>query len=161
MLNNLRRIYHRRAPPLPMSGFRVAAAYDGEPEITALTTNLSSITEAVTAGGSPQWFADRLIEKAFITRQAARGIRDTSGISPAVQASKLMDSVFAKINGSDNKSHWFDKFVDIFSHDRAYAELVERLKHTTSTAGKVHIILANCHAALYSVVALWLVEFLG
>ena len=103
-------------------------ASGGEPpEITGLSTNLSSITEAVTAGGSPQWFADCLVERAFITREAAIGIRDTPGISPAEKAHKLMDSVFAKINGSDNKRHWFHEFVDIFSHDRAYAELVESL----------------------------------
>ena len=103
-------------------------ASGGEPpEITGLSTNLSTITEAVTAGGSPQWFADRLVERAFITREAAIGIRDTPGISPAEKASKLMDSVFARINGSDDKRHWFHEFVDIFSHDRAYAELVESL----------------------------------
>ena len=104
-------------------------ASGGEPpEITGLSTNLSTITEAVTAGGSPQWFADRLVERAFITRGVASRIRDTSGISPAEKASKLMDSVFGKINGSDDKRDWFHEFVDIFSHDRAYAELVERLR---------------------------------
>ena len=104
-------------------------ASGGEPpEITALSTNLSSITDTLTAGGSLQWFADCLVERAFITREAASGIRDTTGISPAEKASKLMDSVFAKINGSDNKRHWFHEFVDMFSHDRAYAELVERLR---------------------------------
>ena len=115
-------------PRIQTTSLPLAHLDTGEPpEITRLTTNLIHITDAVTAGGSPQWFADCLVERAFITREAASGIRDTTGISPAVQASRLMDSVFTKINGSDNKRHWFDEFVDIFSHDRAYAELVETL----------------------------------
>ena len=36
--------------------------------------------------------------------------------------------MFAKIRQSEKKSHWFHEFVDIFSHDKAYAELVERLR---------------------------------
>ena len=50
------------------------------------------------------------------------------GVTPADQARKLMESVFTRINGSDNKSRWFHEFVDIFSHDRAYEDLVDRLK---------------------------------
>ena len=98
-------------------------------EITALTKNLCRITDTVTVGRSLQWFANQLIEKGFITRQTAQGILGIDGITPAEKAGKLMDSVFAQINGSsDRKRDWFNDFVDIFSHDRAYTGLVEGLK---------------------------------
>ena len=116
------------------------------PEITALSTNLSHITDAVTAGGSLQWFADCLVERAFITREAASGIHDIHGLTPAEKASKLMSCVFAKIRQSEKKSHSFHQFVDIFSHDKAHAELMERLRRQTdSTAGKA--LFAFCTVA--------------
>ena len=48
----------------------------GEPvEITALRTNLVFITDTVTAvQGTLQWFANRLVEKAFIAHTEAQGI---------------------------------------------------------------------------------------
>ena len=110
------------------TNFVVPPATGDPPEITRLSTNLSSITDTVTAGGSLQWFADCLVERAFITREAARGILGMHGVAATEKAGQLMDSVFTKINGSDNKRHWFDEFVDIFSHDRTYAELVKRLR---------------------------------
>ena len=119
------------------------------PEITALSTNLSRITDAVTAGGSPQWFADCLVERAFVTREAASGIH-------GVTISKLMDSVFAKIRQSEKKSHLFHEFVDIFSHDKAYAELVERLRRKTdSTAGKAFLCIYALAKTCRAIYTLW------
>ena len=103
-------------------------AGSGEPvEVTALRTNLVFITGAVTVGGTPQWFAHRLVEKAFITHRDAQGILGTLGVSPARQASQLMDSVFTKIDLSDEKRRVFLKFVDTFSHDPVYKDLVDKL----------------------------------
>ena len=96
-------------------------------EVTALRTNLVFITDAVTVGGTPQWFADRLVEKAFITHRDAQGILSTLGVSPAQKASQLMNSVFAKIDLSDDKRRVFLDFVDIFSHDLVYKHLVNKL----------------------------------
>ena len=101
----------------------------GEPvEITILTKNISYITDTVTVGGALQWFAKCLVEKAFIPHQATEGILGIYGVTPAQQAGQLLDSVFAKIHGSRDKRHWFNEFVDIFSHDRAYQGLVDRLR---------------------------------
>ena len=103
-------------------------ADSGEPvEVTALRTNLVFITNAVTVGGTPQWFADRLVEKAFITHRDAQGILGTLGVPPARQASQLMDSVFTKVDVSDQKRRVFFEFVDIFSHDPVYKDLVDKL----------------------------------
>jgi hypothetical protein len=108
-------------------------AAGGEPdEITALRTNLNLITDTVTVGDNLQWFANSLVEKAFITQRAAEGILGTSGVAPDRLAGKLMDSVFAVIRASDRKRHWFDQFVDVFSNDAAYAELAKRLKSCAS-----------------------------
>ena len=96
-------------------------------EITALRSNLTSITDTVTVGGNLQWFANHLMEKAFITQRAVQGILG-SATTPANRAGQLIDSVFVKIQMSDRKSHWFDEFVSIFSTDRAYSELVEKLQ---------------------------------
>ena len=100
----------------------------GEPqEITAFRTNLTSLTDTVTVGDNLQWFSNCLVEKAFITQRAAQAIL-SSGATPAHKAGQLIDGVFAVIRTSDRKSHWFAEFVSIFSTDRAYEELVEKLK---------------------------------
>ena len=104
------------------------AAIREPPEITGLRSNLISITDTVTVGDNLQWFANRLVEKAFVTRRVAQGILGLSGATPANKAGQLTDSVFAVIRTSDRKKHWFDEFVSIFSTDRAYAELVEKLQ---------------------------------
>lgn len=102
---------------------------DGEPvEITAIRTNINLITDAVTVGDNLQWFANSLVEKAFIARGAAQGILNTQGIAPATKANKLLDSVFAVLRGSDRKRHWFDTFIGIFCSEAAHAELVQKLK---------------------------------
>ena len=56
------------------------------PEITALRTNLTSLTDTVTVGDTLQWFSNCLVERAFIT-QMAQG----SGAAPAHKASQLID----------------------------------------------------------------------
>ena len=99
----------------------------GEPvEITALRTNLVSITDAV--GNNLQWFANSLAERAFITQRAAQGILGTNGITPSEMASKLLDSVFAAIEVSGRKRHRFNDFVAVFSSQPVYSDLVERLR---------------------------------
>ena len=97
-------------------------------EIAALKTNLAFITEAVTVQGTLQWFANRLVTKAFITQEATQGILGSQAVTPARQANQLMDSVFAKIRVSHEKRHLFDEFVHIFSRDTAYGDLVRRLR---------------------------------
>ena len=95
-------------------------------EITALTNNLQFITNTV--GQNLEWFANQLVAKAFIPFPTALGILGTNGLVPAAKAGQLMSSVFTQIRGSpDRKRHWFNEFVDIFSHDRAYQGLVESL----------------------------------
>ena len=107
-------------------------------EITALTRNISYITETVTVGGVLHWFANQLVEKSFISQIAVKGILGLSGVAPAQQAGQLLDSVFAKIRGSRDKRHWFNEFVDIFSHDTAYEDLRERLTlGATNNLGEV------------------------
>ena len=103
-------------------------AYNREPlEITALKTNREVIIDTV--GDNLQWFAGRLVAKAFIADKTAQGILTIHGITTADKASQLMNSVFTKINGSDDKKkHWFCEFVNIFDGDRAYQDLVEKLR---------------------------------
>ena len=105
------------------------ALCQGEPlEITALEENLPSITDAIEQ--NLQWFVNTLISKAFITQNATQAILGLSGVAPAHQTGQLLNSVFAKIRGSQDKRHWFNEFVDIFSHDRAYDELVRKLQNS-------------------------------
>lgn len=101
----------------------------GEPqEISAIRQNLSHITDVITIGGNLQWFANQLVENAFITQVVSGGILDMNGITPAEKASKMLNSVFEKLRNSDRKKRWFDKFVAIFSKEAAYAELVNKLR---------------------------------
>ena len=102
----------------------------GEPvEITALRTNLVFITGTVTAvQGTLQWFANRLVEKSFIAQSEAQGILGTYGVPPVRQASQLMDAVFARIRFSDERKRLFLEFVNIFSHDPVYGDLVTKLR---------------------------------
>ena len=98
-------------------------------EITVLKTNLVCITYTVAAvQGTLQWFANCLVEKSFITHRDAQGILDTSGVPPARQASQLMNAVFARIRVSDEKKRLFLEFVNIFSHDAVYGDLVKKLR---------------------------------
>ena len=110
------------------------------PEITALKTNREVIIDTVSVGGTLQWFADCLVAKAFIADKTARGRLSIHGITAAEKASQLMDGVFAKINGSDNKkTYWFREFINIFVGDRAHQDLVEKLRK----AGKTLALLLN------------------
>ena len=100
-------------------------------EITTLTTNLTYIINTVKVGETLPWFAYQLVKKSFIPHSITQGILDTRGIPPAEKAGQLMSSVFVQISGSLDRAytrHRFDAFVDIFSHDRAYEELVKRLR---------------------------------
>ena len=102
--------------------------------IVALTRNLDHITATVAPGSSLQWFANCLVEKAFIPHGVAQGILGMYGVTPAQQAGQLLDSVFAQMRGSRDKRHWFNEFVDIFSHNRAYQDLAERLMRESKLA---------------------------
>ena len=111
----------------------------GEPqEITALRTNLTSITDTVTVGGNLQWFANRLVEKAFIPRRVAQEILDVSGATPASKAGHLMDSVFVALGTTDERRRRFDEFVSIFSTDEAYAGLVSKCRRCLENKGADH-----------------------
>ncbi|CAI8027215.1 hypothetical protein GBAR_LOCUS15577, partial [Geodia barretti] len=77
----------------------------GEPqEITALRTNITSLTDTVTVGDNLQWFSNCLVEKAFVAQRAAQAILG-GGATPAHKARQLIDGVFAVIRTSDRKSH--------------------------------------------------------
>ena len=111
-------------------------ATHGEPaEITALNANLTGITETVTTGGNLQWFSNRLVEKNFLTRCSAQGILSTAGVTADSKAGQLVDSVYTKMRGTaEQRRHWFNDFVDIFSHDGAYADLAMNLRSASATS---------------------------
>ena len=98
------------------------------PEITAFSNNLVFITDAVTSvPGTLQWFANCLVQKAFITRRDAQGILGVPGVTADTKANQLMDSVFARMRISNQKRSLFLEFVDIFDHDPVFKDLVQRL----------------------------------
>ena len=94
-------------------------------EVAVLKNNLVFITDAIAQ--NLQWFADCLVEKAFISSGSAHEILCTHEDTPAQQAGRLMDSVFARISVSDEKRKLFEDFVNIFSRETAYNDLVEKL----------------------------------
>ena len=99
----------------------------GEPsEIAAIRQNMEMISAHVRR--NPRWFANKLVEKAFVTQDEASNILDTDGIGPVKQAAKLLDSVVTVLKYTDKRKAWFDEFIDIFSPEAAYVELVEKLK---------------------------------
>ncbi|CAI8021386.1 hypothetical protein GBAR_LOCUS12695 [Geodia barretti] len=101
----------------------------GEPvEITALRTNLNVITRAVTVGPTLHWFANCLVEKSLISRQAAQGILHQDGTTRISKANELLDSVFNNIRATQAKRHRFNEFVSIFSNDPVYEDLVTNLQ---------------------------------
>ena len=101
-------------------------ACSGEPvEVAVLKDNLVFITDAITQ--NLQWFADCLVEKAFISSGSAHEILCTHEDTPALQAGRLMDSFFARISVSDEKRKLFEEFVNIFSRKTPYNDLVEKL----------------------------------
>ena len=110
-------------------------ATHGEPaEITALNAHMTAITETVTTGGNLQWFSDRLVEKNFLTRRSARGILSIAGVTADSKAGQLVDSVYTKMRGTaEQRRRWFNDFVDIFSHDGAYADLARDLRRSGSS----------------------------
>ena len=101
-------------------------------EIAALRTNLTLIAKTVTDVCTTQWFANRLVEKSFITHDSSKGILGNNGLTSAEKTTRLMNSVFTKIQITDKKRHWFSEFVAVFSTEPACAELVERLKGCVS-----------------------------
>ncbi|CAI8049298.1 hypothetical protein GBAR_LOCUS27132 [Geodia barretti] len=109
-------------------------------EIVALRTNLTSITDTVTVGGNLQWFANGLVERGFIPRREAQDILYVQGATPARMVGQLMDSVFVVLHLTNEKRRWFDEFVSIFSTEKAYAELVAKLKHRFNDKGADNIL---------------------
>ena len=99
-------------------------------EVAALRQNLADIIKTVK--GDPQTFATNLIQREFIAQEEAQGILDIHGIMPSEKASKLINSVFVKIEVSDQKRHQFDKFVEIFSSEPAHSELATKLNRSIS-----------------------------
>ena len=109
--------------------FWLKMAEGGEPvEITAIRTNLNFITTSVTVGGSLQWFSNCLVEKSFLTSNAAHGILHRDG-TEASKAGELLDSVLNTLRATEEKRRRFNEFIAIFSNDQAYEELVRKLKH--------------------------------
>ena len=113
-------------------GFKEMAAPEGK-ELTALERNLVYIMDYFV--GDLQRIAFELVAKGFIPQRRAHGILTTRGVDPLVQADQLMHYVFVKIRVTDEKRCWFLKFVDIFSHDEAYGELVKKLMKGTYVRG--------------------------
>lgn len=102
----------------------------GEPaEITVIRTNIERITDEVITGNLLQFFANSLVEQAFISRRGARGILSRQGVAEDAQASNLLDSVFTKLRAveTSERRQWFKKFIGIFSKEAALAELVTKL----------------------------------
>ena len=113
-------------------------AESGEPaEITAIRTNINRIVAAVTVGNL-QWFADSLVQEAFIAQTAAQGILGTLGTAPDSQARKLLESVFTKLKivEKSKRRDWFERFIAIFD-DPTYAELVQQLQQAAEAGGGV------------------------
>ena len=109
--------------------FWLKMAEGGEPiEITAVRTNLNFITTSVTVGGSLQWFSNCLVEKSFLTSNAAHGILHQDGTAAVSKAGELLDSVLNTLRATEEKRRRFNEFIAIFSNDQAYEELVRKLK---------------------------------
>ena len=51
------------------------------------------------------------------------------------QVGLLMDEVHTKIENTDNKREWYNKFVAIFSLHAAYEDLVQKLKRSVGDTG--------------------------
>ena len=107
-------------------------AQSGEPaEITAIRKNINGIVAAVTVGNL-QWFADSLVQEAFIAEATAHGILHKQGTAPDSQARELLHGVFTKLRIVENKRDWFERFIAIFD-DPTYAELVQQLKQAAES----------------------------
>ena len=110
-----------------------ATTTSGEPaEIAAIRTNLVAVSDTIS--GNLQWFANKLVEKAFITQAQASNILGIQGIGPAEKASRLLDGVFTVLRNTNRKEERFDEFIAIFSPEAAYAELVHNLKRSHASA---------------------------
>ena len=70
--------------------------------------------------------AQRLVQQDFITSHQASNITGTLGISSFDKASKLMNSVAAKMV-YDSRQKWFEKFVHILAEDITTGDLVKVL----------------------------------
>ena len=102
----------------------------GDPaEITVIRTNIERITDEVISGNLLQFFANSLVEQAFISRRGARGILSKQGVAEDAQASNLLDSVFTKLRAveTSDRRQWFEKFIGIFSKEASLAPLVTKL----------------------------------
>lgn len=100
-------------------------ACEEPPEKYVLRIHLTDITNVVEL--NLDVIGTRLVEKGFITQHQLRNITGTLGQTPANKASSLMDSVVSRIDMSDNREEWFEKFVDILANNTAERELVEKL----------------------------------
>ena len=95
------------------------------PEKYALRSHLMEVTDVVELNLNV--IGTRLVEKGFITQRQLCDITETLGQTAANKASSLMRSVVSKIDRSDKREEWFEKFVLILANDTTESELVEKL----------------------------------
>lgn len=99
----------------------------------ALRVNLTDLTEAVEF--NLEVIAQRLEQEAFITSHQRRSITDTTGLSFASKASRLLNCVLTKVN-SDTGEKWFERFVHIIANCTTENELVKKLIRDFSKSHK-------------------------
>ena len=102
----------------------IVMALQESPEKYVIRTNLVEVTRAVTE--NLDRVSDRLVEKGFMTVNAAIGIKGTLGTTTSSKASEFMQQVLSKTH-NEKREEWFEKFVGILGNDTAEQELVQKL----------------------------------
>ena len=98
------------------------------PETQALQQKIAAINSLLVTV-ELNHFADRLVEKTFLSHQSMRSILNTHGYTKADQVSRLMESVMAQVGFKPKK---FKDFVKILSADQALHEITDELTKTYS-----------------------------
>ena len=109
------------------------------PELVAISYHSSKLCDAFTSVTSITWFAQKLEETGFITRQASSNVLGTTGCGDQEKCFRLLDAVKVQVGA---KRDMFKSFVDILNSEAAlsiYAEMV------FNSYGKINLSAHDVH----------------
>ena len=97
------------------------------PEYRTIQKNTAKINEVISSKNELNSFADKLVEKDFISKLTADGIVQTQGIRDYNKVSQLMQSVGSQISTASNPTPPFKTFITILSSITSLSQLADEL----------------------------------
>ena len=135
-----------QSSPHPQSAVSGSPAYHQsriETVEDVINIHRSALTRAV--GNNLTYFSNKFIELGFISSEAYENIRTKLGVGEREKGSHLLSLVTDNASTARDKKEWLQKFISVFSQERAYSDLGTTMTecssniYTSPTAYAAHL----------------------